>query len=146
MKNLLLALMIFISLALAGCGDSTRGLNLPGSSTGGFNVGNILNSSGAYVMLAGISAIVLGLIAFGASFLTALIPERLRHLFLFIAEIGVCAVLVGAALVWLGEHPWIIAAIDGLVGLALVVRGRMHIARWLRLSPPATDETFVPKA
>lgn len=98
-------------------------------------------------MLAGITAISLGLLAFGASFLTALIPERLRHLFLFVAEVGVGALFIGAALVWLGEHPWLIAAVYGLVGLALVVRGRVRIAGWLRLSPSAANgDPATPKA
>lgn len=120
------------------CSCESRG-SLPGESaqTAGFHVGAILNSSGAYLMLAGISAIALGLLAFGASFLTAFIPQGLRHLFLFIAECGVGALLIGAGLVWLGEHPWIIAIIYGLVGLALLVRGRMYIARWLHLPTPS---------
>lgn len=137
MRNFLaLSFVLVVLLALASCDGARGSLPSGGATPHGFHVGAILNSSGAGFMRVGIATVTIAILAFGASFFTAFIPERLRSAFLFAAEIGGAMLVIGAGFVWLGEYPYLIAVIYGLVGLALVVRFRMYIARWLHL--PAT--------
>lgn len=126
-----LALCLF----LFSCAE--RGSNPPGCApASGWHVGSILNSSGAYLMLAGVGALAIGLLAFGASFLTEFIPQRIRAACIFVAELGAGCIAIGSALVWLGNHPWLLAVAIAAVAVAFALRYHRLIARWLGLRTP----------
>lgn len=121
-----------LAIVLVLCACHQRGDLQPGCpQAAGWHVGSIINSSGAYLMLAGITALVAGLLAFGSSFFTAFIPDRIRGICIFVAEIGACCIAIGAALVWIGNNPWVLGVAIALVAAALGLRYRRVIARWL---------------
>ncbi len=98
-------------------------------------VGCTLATLGQYFVWAGGLAVAAGFLACAATFIPAVaaLAGTLRSLFMEIALMGVAAILVGSAFLWVGNHPWVIAVVIGALALAAGYRYRRFLFTLLRI-------------
>ena len=122
---------------LSGCGWGREANQRPACP----GAGSTLVAIGQWTVVVGSAAIGAGILATVASFFpwTAFL-QVFRPIFAEIIALGVTAVLLGSAAIWLGTHAWLMAIVVLLVAAGLVFRYRNRIGRFLglpRKSPAA---------
>jgi hypothetical protein len=136
MKSYLLVLIPIAILAI-GCGDTTARSLPPATISAHAGVGYTLTEIGVWLLWISASAITLGTIGVVGSFFISFLLA-LRDVFIDAIIAGLALLLVGSSINYLGQHPWLLAVIIGLVGVVLVIRNLPAVEAFLGIAPNVT--------
>jgi hypothetical protein len=121
-----LVVALLLAVTLVGCGEP-RGEN-QGDETG---VGETLVSIGLWFTYAGSFAFGIGLLGRVACLVMPAIAG-FAELLGDIAVIGLASLLLGTSFIWLGNNPWVLAVVVGLLAAFLLYRYWPRVVRLVR--------------
>lgn len=134
---------LILALFVAGCSFRAEPPHVP-------TVAETICSWGSWVLGSGIACLGLGVVArllikFAAASIFGVVAGIALDFVPFgvFASFGATGITIGAALTYLGNHPWILALAIVLTGVAFALHHLDDIRRWLGYGPaaPSTPST-----